>query len=170
MSDVKSGANLLFLREEELRLAIEMLYFVLRDFSAEPDAILDELGFGRAHHRAIYFIGRNPGITVSDLLTTLRVTKQSLSRVLSQLVSEGFVEQRPGPVDRRQRRLRLTPNGVEVERRLTERQRSRIAAAYRDAGADSVEGFRKVMVSLIDAADRDRFADVGARPGSRGSP
>src|SRR5208337_3729251 len=108
MTDVKSGVNLLFLREEELRQGIELLYFAYRDFTAEPDAMLAEYGFGRAHHRVIYFVGRNPAITVSDLLSTLRITKQSLSRVLSQLIKEGFILQRPGPRDRRQRLLELT--------------------------------------------------------------
>ncbi|OIR07912.1 DegT/DnrJ/EryC1/StrS aminotransferase family protein [mine drainage metagenome] len=90
MADIKSGVNLLFLREEELRQGIEMLFFAYRDFTAEPDVILADYGFGRAHHRVIYFVGRSPGITVSDLLATLGITKQSLSRVLSQLVAEGF--------------------------------------------------------------------------------
>ncbi|MGE4281384.1 MAG: MarR family winged helix-turn-helix transcriptional regulator, partial [Magnetospirillum sp.] len=86
MTDVKTPINPLFLREEELRQGIELLFFAYRDFTAEPDAILAEYGYGRAHHRVIYFVGRNPGMTVSDLLTILRITKQSLSRVLGQLV------------------------------------------------------------------------------------
>jgi DNA-binding MarR family transcriptional regulator len=162
MTDVKSGVNLLFLREEELRQGIELLYFAYRDFTAEPDAILAGIGYGRAHHRAIYFVGRNPAITVSDLLTALRITKQSLSRVLSQLVADGYVIQRPGLTDRRQRLLELTEKGIELERLLTEKQRARIAAAYREAGAEAVEGFRKVMLGLIDKGDHGRFA-----PGER---
>ncbi len=157
MTDVKTGINPLFLREEELRQGMEMLFFAYRDFTAEPDQILDEYGFGRAHHRVIYFVGRHPGITVSDLLKILRITKQSLSRVLSQLVEEAFITQRPGPRDRRQRLLELTEKGLELERRLTEQQRSRVARAYREAGAEAVEGFRKVMLGLIDEADRSRF-------------
>lgn len=159
--------NLLFLREEELRQGIELLYFAYRDFTAEPDAILAEYGFGRAHHRVIYFVGRSPGTMVSELLATLRITKQSLSRVLSQLVAEGFIVQRPGPRDRRQRLLDLTPKGVELERLLTEKQRARIAAAYREAGADAVEGFRKVMLGLIDTKDHPRFPARG-KPRNRG--
>ncbi len=157
MTDIKSGVNLLFLREEELRQGIELLYFAYRDFTAEPDAILSDYGFGRAHHRVIYFVGRTPGITVSELLATLRITKQSLSRVLSQLVAEGFITQTPGLRDRRQRLLQLAPKGVELERQLTEKQRARIARAYREAGAEAVEGFRKVMLGLIDEGDRRRF-------------
>ena len=157
MSDVKTGINPLFLREEELRQGLELLFFAYRDFTAEPDAILGEYGFGRAHHRVIYFVGRNPGMTVSDLLGILRITKQSLSRVLGQLVDEGFITQRPGTRDRRQRLLELTEKGIELERQLTERQRARIARAYRDAGAEAVEGYRKVLLGLIDEADRARF-------------
>src|SRR3546814_14295944 len=96
MVDVKGIANPLFLREEELRQAIEMLFFAYRDFTGEPDAILAGLGLGRAHHRVIYFVGRNPGITVSELLRILRITKPRLSRVLSHLVEQGSTVPRPG--------------------------------------------------------------------------
>jgi DNA-binding MarR family transcriptional regulator len=157
MTDIKTGFNPLFLREEELRQGIELLFFAYRDFTAEPDAIRAEYGFGRAHHRVIYFVGRHPGIMVSDLLDILRITKQSLSRVLSQLVREKFITQRTGQRDRRQRLLELTEKGVELERQLTERQRSRIARAYREAGAEAVDGFRKVLLGLVEEADRARF-------------
>jgi len=157
MADVKTAANLLFLRDEELRQAIELLFFAYRDFTAEPDALLLEYGFGRAQHRVIYFVGRNPGITVSELLGILRITKQSLSRVLGQLVEQGFISQNPGPRDRRQRLLELTPKGVELERQLTEKQRNRIARAYREAGPEAVEGFRKVMLGIMDEKERGRF-------------
>ncbi|HZB91942.1 MAG TPA: MarR family transcriptional regulator [Stellaceae bacterium] len=163
MSDVKSAANLLFLREEELRQGIELLYYAYRDFTAEPDAMLARYGFGRAHHRVIYFVGRHPQMSVSDLLAILRITKQSLSRVLGQLVRQGFIQQRPGSRDRRQRLLELTDKGIELERQLSENQRQRIAKAYREAGAQAVEGFRKVMLGIISSeADRRRF--------ERGSP
>src|ERR671933_180462 len=105
MPDIKIAANPLFLREEELRQGIELLYYAYRDFTAEPHAILARYGFGRAHHRVIHFVGRHPHITVSELLGILRITKQSLSRVLSHLVRQEFVLQRPGPYDRRQRLL-----------------------------------------------------------------
>ncbi len=129
MSDVKSGANLLFLREEELRQGIELLFYAYRDFTAEPDAMLASYGFGRAHHRVIYFVGRHPEMTVSELLGILKITKQSLSRVLGQLVRQGFITQRTGQRDRRQRLLALTPKGVELERQLSENQRARVAKA-----------------------------------------
>jgi len=98
MADVKSAANTPFLREEELRQGIELLYFAYRDFTAEADAMLARYGFGRAHHRVIYFVGRHPRMSVSDLLGILRITKQSLARVLLHLVQEGYVSQTPGPV------------------------------------------------------------------------
>ncbi len=166
MADIKSLANPLFLREEDLRQGIELLFFAYRDFTAEPDAMLAQYGFGRAHHRVIYFVGRNPSMTVSELLDILKITKQSLSRVLSQLVDQGFVTQRPGPTDRRQRLLELTPQGTELERRLTESQRALFARAYRAAGADAVDGFRKVLLGLINEADRQKFARGG--PGKKG--
>lgn len=156
-TDVKSGANLLFLREEELRQAIELLFFAYRDFTAAPDDLLAEQELGRAHHRVIYFIGRHPGITVSDLLSILGITKQSLARVLTQLIEDGLVAQTPGVRDRRQRLLELTPKGVALERSLTEQQRQRIAHAYRQAGPAAVEGFKKVMIELIEEKDRQRF-------------
>src|SRR4051812_43292489 len=155
MSDVKSAANPLFLREEELRQEIELLYYAYRDFTAEPDEILARHGFGRAHHRVIYFVGRYPEMTVSQLLGILRITKQSLSRVLGQLVREGFIKQRSGERDRRQRLLELTDKGVELERALSEMQRQRVANAYREAGAEAVEGFRKVMLGIM-ASETDR--------------
>lgn len=157
MPDVKP-ANLLFLREEELRQGIELLYYAYRDFTAEPDAMLARYGFGRAHHRVIYFVGRHPQMSVTELLGILRITKQSLSRVLGQLVRQGFIQQRPGSRDRRQRLLELTERGIELERQLSENQRQRIAKAYREAGAQAVEGFRKVMLGIITSeADRRRF-------------
>jgi DNA-binding MarR family transcriptional regulator len=135
---------------------MELLYFAYRDFTAEPDAMLARWGFGRAHHRVIYFVGRQPQMTVSDLLATLRITKQSLSRVLGQLVRQGFIQQRPGNRDRRQRLLELTVKGVELERQLSENQRQRIAKAYREAGGPAVEGFKRVMLGLMSSAEDRR--------------
>jgi DNA-binding MarR family transcriptional regulator len=158
MADIKSGPNPLFLREEELRQAIELLFFAYRDFTAEPDQILASYRFGRAHHRVIYFVGRHPAITVSELLQILSITKQSLSRVLGQLVAEDFIRQRPGQKDRRRRLLELTEKGAALERQLTETQRNRMATAFRDAGADAVEGFRRVLVNVMDEGNRARFS------------
>ncbi len=156
MPDIKPLAPPpLFLSEDEVRQGIELLFFAYRDFTAEPDAILDRYGFGRAHHRVIHFVGRHPQMTVSELLGILRITKQSLSRVLGQLVRQGFIVQKPGPHDRRQRLLELAPKGCELERQLSEPQRARIVNAYRRAGAQAVEGFRKVLLGVI-AGEEDR--------------
>jgi DNA-binding MarR family transcriptional regulator len=158
MADLKSPPDDAFLTDEELRQGMELLFYAYRDFTGEPDAILARYGFGRAHHRVIYFVGRNPKITVSDLLAILKITKQSLSRVLSQLVREGFIVQHPGPRDRRQRLLELTPKGVALENTLSESQRRRIEAAYRAAGPDAVEGFRRVMLGIVNPEDRRKIA------------
>ena len=161
-----AGSSLLFLREEEIRAAQDLLFFAYRDFTNAADVILDELALGRAHHRALHFIGRNPAIPVTELLAILRITKQSLARVLGALVQQGYVSQVQGRADRRQRLLALTPAGQALERRLFERQRERLMAAYRDAGVPSVEGFRRVMRGIMDEAARtymDRAGQVRAR-------
>lgn len=163
MADIKSGINPLFLRDEDLRQGMELLFFAYRDFTAEPDEILKAHGFGRAHHRVVHFVGRHPAIRVSELLAILKITKQSLSRVLGQLIDEGYITQRTGPTDRRQRLLELTPKGVLFEDRLSRSQRDRIARAYYAAGAEAVEGFRKVLIGLIEAPDQRRFKQDGTR-------
>jgi DNA-binding MarR family transcriptional regulator len=170
MSDAKTpppaGSSLLYLREEDIRAAQDMLYFAYRDFTNAADVMLEEIGLGRAHHRALHFIGRHPGLPVSELLGILRITKQSLARVLATLIREGYVVQAPGRADRRQRLLRRTAAGVELERRLFERQRERLVAAYRDAGAAAVEGFRRVLRGIMDEAARV-YVDRAERPRPR---
>jgi len=156
MTDIKSSVNPLFLREEELRQGMELLFYAYRDFTAEPDSILAKHKLGRAHHRVIYFVGRYPSISVSELLGILRITKQSLSRVLGELVRQSFITQQPGQRDRRQRLLQLTAKGSELERRLSESQRQRVARAYRDAGAEAVEGYRKVLSGMVDEDGRTK--------------
>jgi DNA-binding MarR family transcriptional regulator len=144
--------------QEAVRQGIELLFFAYRDFTADPDRILDEYGFGRAHHRVVHFVGRHPHMTVGELLLILRITKQSLNRVLGELVRQGFIIQHRGPQDRRQRLLELTEKGRELEGRLSAVQRARVAAAFRKAGAPAVEGFRKVLLGIIAGEDdRRRF-------------
>ncbi|MGC9268889.1 MarR family winged helix-turn-helix transcriptional regulator [Acidiphilium sp.] len=142
-------AGLLFLREDELRLAQDMIFFANRDLVATADAMLAEMGFGRAHHRTLHFIGRNPGLPVGELLHILGIAKQSLARVLGPLIREGYVKQTPGRTDRRQRLLSLTPEGVALERRLFETQHERLTMAFREAGGPAVEGFRKVLRGMM---------------------
>ena len=129
---------------------IEALFFAYRDFTSDPDAILAQIGFGRAHHRVVHFVNRRPGLTVAELLDVLRITKQSLARVLKQLVDTGHIVQLPGPEDRRQRELYPTAAGRELAKRLAEPQSRRIAEAFGTMSAAeraAVETFLKRMVT-----------------------
>ena len=150
MADIKSSQKALFLRKETLRRGIELLFYAYRDFTSEADSILSEIGLGRAHHRVLYFVGKYSGMTVSDLLSILRITKQSLSRVLSHLIAEGYVRQQIGDTDKRQRLLFLTSKGSALEARLTDIQCKRFANAYLQSGASDVAGFEQVLNSLLD--------------------
>jgi len=140
--------------DADIRRAQDLMFFAYRDFTHAADVILDELGLGRAHHRALHFIGRHPGITVSELLSILRITKQSLARVLNELIERGEVAQSPGQDDRRQRLLRLTHAGQALERRLFERQRACLAPALLRADAAAREGFEQVMRGIMDDSGR----------------
>jgi len=152
--------------DEPMYELIELFFFAYRDFVGDADRLLEAYGFGRAHHRVLYFVSRRPGLTIAELLEILRITKQSLNRVLGQLVRQGFIVQHPGAQDRRQRLLQLTDKGYELERQLSALQRARVAAAYRKAGAGAVEGFRKVLLNIIASlGDRHRFDR--ARPTGR---
>ena len=156
MADLKPGVHQLYLRDEELRQGIELLFYAYRDFTAGPDAILAKLGFGRAHHRVLHFVNRNPGMKVADLLDVLKITKQSLGRVLKQLVDLGYVEQKEGELDRRQRLLYATPKGAELALRLATLQTTRIARALGEIGPGAHEAARKFLTAMIDAEGRDR--------------
>jgi DNA-binding MarR family transcriptional regulator len=148
--------------DAEIRLAQDLLFFAYRDFTTVADKVLEDLNLGRAHHRALHYIGRNPGITVSGLLAILRITKQSLARVLNALLDEGYVVQAPGYEDRRQRLLTLTEKGQALERRLFESQQAKIAAAYQAAGPQAVQGFRAVMRAMMDRGARDYIDGTGS--------
>ena len=155
-----SGESLLFLTDEQLRKGIEAMFFAYRGFTADPDRILEGLELGRAHHRAIHFINRQPGLTVNTLLSVLGVTKQSLNRVLRTLIDEGLVESRVGRKDKRERHLFLTPKGLELERELSEAQRGRMRAAYRAAGPQAVAGFRQVLEAMMDPDLRRHYQSM----------
>ena len=154
----KGGEMLLFLTDEQLRQGIEAMFFAYRAFTADPDRILEGMAYGRAHHRALHFIGRAPGTTVNNLLNILGVTKQSLNRVLRTLVEDGLVESRVGRVDKRERHLSLTEAGKELESRLSDAQRARMRAAYREAGPEAVTGFRAVLEAMMDKEMRRKYA------------
>lgn len=148
--------QLLFLTDEQLRQGIELMFFAYRGFTADPDRLLEERGYGRAHHRAIHFINRRPGLTVNELLDILRVTKQSLNRVLRQLVEDRLVASRIGREDRRQRNLYLTETGRALEQELSAAQRRRMRAAFSNAGPEAVHGFRLVLEQMIDPELREQ--------------
>ena len=147
---IGTGESLLFLTDEQLRRGIEAMFFAYRGFTADPDRILENYEYGRAHHRAIHFINRTPGTTVNNLLNILGVTKQSLNRVLRSLIADGLVESRVGVQDKRERHLYLTETGAKLERELSEAQRNRMRAAYRNAGPEAVAGFRAVLEQMMD--------------------
>ena len=135
---------------------IELLFFAYRDFVGDPDDVLMKFGFGRAHHRVLHFVNRNPGMKVAELLDILKITKQSLGRVLKQLVDLGYVEQKEGEQDRRQRLLYVTPKGAELALRLANLQTSRIARALAELGPGAHDAARKFLTAMIDADGRDR--------------
>ncbi len=135
---------------------IELLFFAYRDFVGDPDEVLAKFGFGRAHHRVLHFVNRNPGMKVAALLDILKITKQSLGRVLKQLVDEGYIEQKEGERDRRQRLLFATPKGAELALRLARLQTARIARALAEVGPGAHEAARKFLTAMIDADGRDR--------------
>jgi DNA-binding MarR family transcriptional regulator len=138
-------------RQDELRGAIELLYFAYRGFTDRPDRMLERRGLGRVHHRILYFIGRRPEVSVSGLLGLLAVSKQALNAPLRQLVEEGLVAAIPSPDDRRVKILRLTDEGATLEAELTGAQMSHLQAAFERAGPDAMRGWRRVMTEL--AAD-----------------
>jgi DNA-binding MarR family transcriptional regulator len=151
---------------------IELLFFAYRDFVGDPDEVLAKLGFGRAHHRVLHFVNRNPGIKVADLLDILKITKQSLGRVLKQLIDQGYVVQREGAHDRRQRLLHVSPAGEALAMQLAGLQTERIARVLAELGPSAREAARRFLAGMIDADDRDHvlrlIADADrARPRGR---
>lgn len=143
--------------DSDPRAFLELLFFAYRDFTGIADAILEDYGFGRAHHRVIYFTGRRPGLSVSELLTILNITKQSLNRVLSQLVDEGYILQKTDAEDRRRRQLYLTEKGITLEQELTAVQGALIDQSLALAGADAAQGFRQCLEGLMTSDDLQQF-------------
>jgi DNA-binding MarR family transcriptional regulator len=133
---------------------IELFFFAYRDFIGDPDRILGDYGFGRAHHRVLHFVDRQPGLTIAELLDILKITKQSLNRVLKELIGKGFIEQRPGTSDRRQRLLFTTRSGHELAERLAKLQTRRIMRALADGGDDLKDAVSRFLLAMIDPAER----------------
>ena len=142
---------------------IELLFFAYRDFVGDADEALAKFGFGRAHHRVLHFVTRHPGMKVADLLEILNITKQSLGRVLKQLVDQGYVLQKEGESDRRQRLLYATPKGEALAMKLAGLQTERIARALGQIGPDAHEAARRFLVAMIDADGRDEVQKLIAR-------
>jgi DNA-binding MarR family transcriptional regulator len=154
-----------FLREAEIRRGSELLFFGYSHLYRGIDEGLARQGLGRAHHRALYFVARQPDLTISTLLRMLGITKQSLGRVLGELTERGLVETRVGREDRRQRLLRLTAEGAAMEGELFEAMRRRLSAAYAEAGQEAVTGFWRVLEALIPLSERGLVATLSeAKP------
>src|ERR1700675_4839523 len=135
---------------------IELLFFAYRDFVGDPDEVLAKLGFGRAHHRVLHFVNRNPGMKVAELLDVLKITKQSLGRVLKQLIDEGYIVQKAGADDRRQRLLFVSLDGEALAMKLAGLQTERISRVLDELGPGSRESARRFLAGMIDAGDRER--------------
>lgn len=134
---------------------IELLFFAYRDFVGDPDEVLLKYAFGRAHHRVLHFVNRNPGMKVADLLDILNITKQSLGRVLKQLVDQGFILQKEGEQDRRQRLLYVTPKGEALSLKLAQLQTERINRAFGELGPGAHEAARRFLTAMIDSDNRE---------------
>ena len=142
---------------------IELLYFAYRDFVGDADRLLETYGFGRAHHRVLHFVARHPGLTIAELLDILAITKQSLNRVLKELVAQDFIEARAGAEDRRQRRLHATGKGGDLALKLARAQTRRLAAAMRCLGPDAKSDTAAFLLEMIDRQQRARvLALIGA--------
>jgi DNA-binding MarR family transcriptional regulator len=143
------------LDEAEAVALVELLFFAYRDFVADPDHVLEGLGFGRAHHRVVHFVGRDPGMTVASLLDILQITKQSLARVLKELIDKGYVFQKEGEQDRRQRLLHLTPNGEALRQKLIAPQIARFKRAANEVNGGSGQNFRDLLFHLINPENQN---------------
>jgi DNA-binding MarR family transcriptional regulator len=149
---------------------IELLFFAYRDFVGDPDEVLSKLGFGRAHHRVLHFVNRNPGMKVADLLDILNITKQSLGRVLKQLVDQGFVIQKEGAQDRRQRLLYATPKGEALSLKLAHLQTQRITRTFGELGPGAHEAARRFLTAMIDSDNREGVLRLIARADHMAKP
>src|SRR6478736_3800661 len=158
-----SGAERAGRDHEPIWDLIELLFFAYRDFIGDPDDVLAKLGFGRAHHRVLHFVNRNPGMKVAELLDILKITKQSLGRVLKQLVDQGYVVQKEGANDRRQRLLFVTSKGETLAMKLAGLQTARIAHALAQLGPNAHEAARRFLVAMIDADGRDGVQNLITR-------
>ena len=159
MADLNNLFTPLFLNEKEIRKVIELMFFAYRDFTSEPDEFLDKINFGRAHHRVIYFVGKKETITIKDLLSILQITKQSLSRVLNQLVKKKYILVSTGE-DKRTKNLSLTKKGYELENKLSTIQIRKIKKILINANEDDINGFKTILYEMIDNKNKIKFDNL----------
>ena len=149
----------LFLNDKEIKKVIELLFFSYRDFTAEPDQILEKIQFGRAHHRIIYFVAKKNNITIKDLLAILQITKQSLSRVLGQLVNKGYINVDTGS-DKRTKTLSLTQKGIDLENKLSTIQIKKIKKIISKAEEKDINGFKRILYNMINENNKRKFNEL----------
>ena len=159
MADLNNLISPFFLNDKEIRKVIELFFFSYRDFTAGPDQILEKLNFGRAHHRVIYFVGKKDKITIKELLGVLKITKQSLSRVLNQLVKEGFIVVSTG-LDKRTKNLSLTNKGISLENELSTIQIQKIKKVINNFNQEDIDGFKKILYEMIEIDNKKTFQNL----------
>ena len=159
MADLNNLISPFFLNDKEIRKVIELFFFSYRDFTAGPDQILEKLHFGRAHHRVIYFVGKKDKITIKELLGVLKITKQSLSRVLNQLVKEGFIVVSTG-LDKRTKNLSLTSSGLTLENELSTIQIKKIKKIINNFNQKDIDGFKKILYEMIEIDNKKTFQQL----------
>tara|TARA_B000000441_G_C21388970_1_gene148286 strand:+ start:27 stop:509 length:483 start_codon:yes stop_codon:yes gene_type:complete len=159
MADLNKLLSPLYLNDREIRKIIELMFFSYRDFTSGPDKILEKINFGRAHHRVIYFVGKRKNLTIKELLSILQITKQSLSRVLNQLVKEEYIILSTGD-DKRTKKLSLSKKGQELERKLSDIQISKIYNVIKNFEEIDINGFKKVLFQMIDKKNQNKFYEI----------
>ena len=159
MADLKKIFSPFFLNDQEIRKVIELFFFSYRDFTQGPDRILEEIDFGRAHHRVIYFVGKKENITIKQLLAVLKITKQSLSRVLNQLVKDGYIIVSTG-IDKRTKTLTLTKKGLNLEQELSKIQINKIKKVMKNFNENEINGFKKILFNMLETNNKKIFQQL----------
>ena len=159
MTDLNKLLTPLFLSDKEIRKILELIFFSYKDFTSGPDAILNKINFGRAHHRIIYFVGKKEKINIKDLLSILKITKQSLSRVLNQLVNEKYIIVSAGD-DKRTKNLTLTQKGLDLEKKLSQIQINKIKNIIKNTNEQDVNGYKKILYSIMDPETQIKFNEI----------
>ena len=169
---VKSGAPNAASRDEPAPIydLIELFFFAYRDFVGDADRLLETYGFGRAHHRVLHFVSRQPGLTIAELLDILKITKQSLNRVLKELVAESYIEARAGAQDRRHRQLFTTPKGSRLARDLALLQTRRFSRAIEGLGAGGRERAMDFLLAMVDPEEKGRVMELVGLNSSESPP